>query len=147
MAKRKKFSPVSLCRILVNMEFKGQAKSTISEMMKNPKSIPDKMLALNVLQCTFSDKSDGPLTDLKRQSIGEDYEIRLKKLASDAGLSFYDEHDLRRHGFDKTPDLKLTRPFLYKDKVIDWIESKASFGDLFSHRNHITDQLSSYRNR
>lgn len=31
-----------------------------------------------------------------RYSIGEEYEVKLKKMARDAGLTFYDEGDLRR---------------------------------------------------
>lgn len=115
--------------------------------MKNPHIIPDPLLALNVLNCIFNDKSDGPLTDLKRQSIGQDYEVRMKKMASDAGIEFHDEVHLRRYGFDKTPDLKLARPCMYKGKIINWIESKASFGDMTSHRQYVADQLSSYGNR
>lgn len=42
-----------------------------------------------------------------RYAVGEEYEVKLKQLARDAGLSFYDEGDLRRQGFDKTPDLLL----------------------------------------
>lgn len=147
MAIREKFSPVSLCRILLSIEYCSKTKSATNEMVRNPHMIPDLMLGLNVLYCLFNDKSDGPVTDLKRQAIGEDYEVRLKKLASDAGLEFHDEVHLRRYGYDKTPDLKLAVPCMYKGRVINWIESKASFGDMVSHRQYINDQLSSYGNR
>ncbi|XP_055325956.1 CDAN1-interacting nuclease 1-like, partial [Sitodiplosis mosellana] len=146
IATRENFSPVSLCRILLSMGFEGKPKSVTNEMMKHPYLIPDPLLALNVLNCLHNDKSDGPLTDLKRQTIGEDYEVRLKKMASDAGLEFHDEVHLRRYGYDKTPDLKLAVPCMYKGKIINWIESKASFGDMTSHRQYVNDQLSSYGN-
>lgn len=71
----------------------------------------------------------------------------MKKKAREAGLVFYDEGDLRRTGYDKTPDLKLALPCLYKGVPIHWIESKASFGDMDSHQKYIKDQLSSYGNR
>lgn len=147
IAIREHFSPVSLCRIILSIEFEGKPKSVTNEMMRNPHMIPDPLLALNVLNCIYNDKSDGPLVDMKRQAIGEDYEVRLKKLASDAGLQFHDEVHLRRYGYDKTPDLKLAVPCMYRGKVISWIESKASFGDMTSHRQHIKDQLASYGNR
>lgn len=82
-----------------------------------------------------------------RYTIGEEYEVKLKDLARDAGLTFYDEGDLRRDGFDKTPDLLLAIQCLYKGNVISWIESKASFGDPESHSRYLKDQLSSYTNR
>jgi len=82
-----------------------------------------------------------------RYSVGEEYEMKLKKVAREAGLTFYDEGDLRRDGFDKTPDLLLAIPCLYKNTVISWIESKASFGDTESHSKYLKDQLSCYENR
>ncbi|XP_031626679.1 protein C15orf41 homolog [Contarinia nasturtii] len=147
IAIRENFSPVSLCRILLSVEFEGKPKSVTNEMIRNPHQIPDPLLAANVLNCLLNDKSDGPITDLKRQTIGEDYEIRLKKLASDAGLNFHDEVYLRRKGYDKTPDLKLAVPCMFRGKIINWIESKASFGDMASHQQYIKDQLLSYGNR
>lgn len=147
IAIRENFSPVSLCRILLSIEYEDKPKSVTNEMMRNPHLIPDPLLALNVLNCLHNDKSDGPLTDLKRHTIGEDYEVRLKKMASDAGLQFHDEVHLRRYGYDKTPDLKLAVPCMYKGKIINWIESKALFGDLTTHRQYVKEQLSSYGNR
>lgn len=82
-----------------------------------------------------------------RYSIGEEYEVKLKKLARNAGLTFYDEGDLRRDGFDKTPDLLLAVPCLYRNTIVTWIESKASFGDNESHSKYLKDQLSCYENR
>jgi CDAN1-interacting nuclease 1 len=87
------------------------------------------------------------IIDMLRYSIGEEYEVKLKKMARDAGLTFYDEGDLRRDGFDKTPDLLLAVPCLYKNTIISWIESKASFGDCDSHSKYLKDQLSCYENR
>lgn len=144
---REKFLPISLCRILLAIEFQGSPKSVTNEMMRNPHMIPDPLLGLNVMNCLFNDKSDGPLIDLKRQTIGEDYELRLKKFAADVGLEFHDEVYLRRYGYDKTPDLKLAVPCMYRGKIISWIESKASFGDMTSHRQYVNDQLASYGNR
>lgn len=147
MAERENFSAVCLCRILLSFEYEGRTRQATNEMLRNPHLIPDPLLALNVLNCVFNDTFDGPLIDLKRQAIGEDYEVRLKKFASDAGLEFHDEVHLRRYGYDKTPDLKLAVPCLFKGKVINWIESKALFGDMSSHRQYVNDQLASYGNR
>lgn len=97
--------------------------------------------------CIYNDIQDGVIIDMVRYSIGEEYEVKLKKMARDAGLIFYDEGDLRRDGFDKTPDLLLAVQCLYKNTIINWIESKASFGDYESHVKYLKDQLSCYENR
>lgn len=149
---RERFPPYGLCRLLLNeYNFRGLSKkptkSELHEMLRNPTLIPDSLLAVNVSTCLYNDSRDGPISDAIRQSIGAEYELKLKQLATGAGLHFYDEEDLRRIGYDKTPDLKLAVPCLYKGRVVHWIESKASFGDMESHRKYVRDQLFSYSNR
>lgn len=73
--------------------------------------------------------------------------LQLKHMADEAGMHYYDENDLRRLGYDKTPDIKMILPFLYKGEVINWIESKADFGDINTHKFNIKRQLSPYCNR
>uniref|UniRef100_A0A182Y167 CDAN1-interacting nuclease 1 n=1 Tax=Anopheles stephensi TaxID=30069 RepID=A0A182Y167_ANOST len=136
-----------LCRIFLAKFYPDASKSEINEMLRMPDLIPDSLLAVNVSCCLYSEIMDGPITDLVRRFIGEEYEVRLKKMAREAGMVFYDEGDLRRTGYDKTPDLKMAVPFMYRGQVINWIESKASFGDMDSHKRYVKDQLSSYGNR
>lgn len=116
-------------------------------MLKNPNAISNSILGTNVSVCLFSDNRDGPISDAVRQLIGEEYEVKLKSLATKAGLVFCDEADLRRGGYDKTPDLKLALPCMFRGRVVNWIESKASFGDMESHQRYLNDQLISYGNR
>lgn len=102
---------------------------------------------MNIDHCLYNDSYDGQIVDMIRRTIGEDYEAWLKKYATDAGMVFHDEVYLRRHGYDKTPDLKLAVPCMFRNNVIYWIESKASFGDMDSHQRYVQEQLSSYTNR
>ncbi|XP_049294997.1 CDAN1-interacting nuclease 1 [Anopheles funestus] len=147
MAIQLRIPSMVLCRILLGKCFPEASKSEISEMMRMPDLIPDSLLAVNVSYCLYSETMDGPITDLVRRFIGEEYEVRLKKMARETGMVFYDEGDLRRTGYDKTPDLKMAVPFMFRGQVINWIESKASFGDMDSHKRYVKDQLSSYGNR
>lgn len=140
-------SPTILSRLIINEKYPNLPKNKILEMIKNPYTIPDDCLAANARACSFCDNQDGPIVDVIRRCVGEEYEQKLKNMASEAGMVFYDEGDLRRVGFDKTPDLKLALPCLYKGKVVNWIESKALFGDLRTHRRYLREQLTSYCNR
>lgn len=141
-------SPISYARIFLQEKFKSTyKKSHINEILRNPNLIDDPILACNVTYCIHNDILDGPVTDVIRRCIGEEYELQLKTMAKDAGLVFYDEHDLRRTGFDKTPDLKLAIPVLFRGKVVHWIESKALFGSTKVHQKYIKEQLESYSNR
>lgn len=148
MSVRLQFSPISLIRVLLAERFKvNYSKTQIAEMVKNPNLIEDPVFACNVANCLYNDCFDGPLSDVISRCIGEEYEIRLKDFAREAGLIFYDENDLRRTGFDKTPDLKLAVPCLFRGTVIHWIESKALFGSYKIHQKYVKEQLSSYYNR
>ncbi len=109
-----------------------------------------------------------------RRSVGYEYEIRLRMELEKCRVSFLHEEHLRVKGYDKTPDIKLEIPVgmyltnikdLYVNyychlhhmflkfciavdgQVINWIESKALFGDEEVHRGYLKDQLYSYWNR
>ncbi|XP_030387118.1 uncharacterized protein C15orf41 homolog [Scaptodrosophila lebanonensis] len=147
MAVVENMSPVALSRIVLQEKYDLRQKSQISRLLRYPHLIEDPRLAANVQQCLCSDNQEGPITDLRRRIVGEEYELKMKQLAKAAGMHYYDEQDLRRMGYDKTPDIKMILPFLYKGAVVNWIESKANFGDLKSHKWNIQQQLHSYCNR
>lgn len=79
--------------------------------------------------------------------MGQQYEIQLYRQITDLGLTYKDEEDLRKCGYDKTPDVKLEIPIAVDGFVIHWIESKALFADEDTHKDYIRNQYSCYWNR
>ncbi|XP_065360521.1 CDAN1-interacting nuclease 1 [Calliphora vicina] len=147
IAREERIGPVMMCRSLLKTKYDFNSKMKLTKLMRYPHLIEDPLLSANVAQCLCSDSQDGPLIDLKRRVLGEEYEFKLKEMANKSGMHYYDENDLRRLGYDKTPDIKMILPFLYKGEVINWIESKANFGDIKTHKWNIQQQLNSYCNR
>jgi hypothetical protein len=56
------------------------------------------------------------------------------------------EDELRTLGYPKTPDFKLNIPIIVGDRVVNWVESKGSFGDDKNHEFN-REQFQAYKNR
>ncbi|KAF2365647.1 Protein of unknown function with TPD sequence-motif [Trinorchestia longiramus] len=122
-------------------------KSRINKMLRDTALIPDKVLSFEVHLCLVNDDVYGPFADTIKYSIGHEYEELLKRKLLEHNISYQTEEDLRALGCDKTPDTRLDVPIGVGGRVVNWIESKASFGDRENHRTYLSDQLWSYWNR
>ncbi|XP_047741504.1 CDAN1-interacting nuclease 1-like [Hyalella azteca] len=121
------------------------SKSLINKMLRDTSLIPDKILSFEVhlSVVTLSDV----LVYTAHSSIGHEYEELLKRKLRERGVGYQTEEELRALGCDKTPDTRLDVPIGVGGRVVNWIESKASFGDRENHRSYLNDQLWSYWNR
>lgn len=79
--------------------------------------------------------------------MGQQYEVKLHKEVLALNLAFRNEEQLRKNGYDKTPDVKLDVPVAMDGFVVNWIESKALFGDKDLHKDYMRNQYLSYWNR
>lgn len=154
LAKKNRFSPAQTAKIILEEYMKKDlspedqhSKVQISHLMKNTALIDDQKLALEIWRANLKDNNYGFSSECIKSAIGYDYEKKAKKALEALGLSYQDEHDLRAKGYDKTPDIKLDIPFAYNGHVINWIESKALFGDQDHHNTYLREQLWSYWNR
>uniref|UniRef100_A0A8D3C2M8 CDAN1-interacting nuclease 1 n=1 Tax=Scophthalmus maximus TaxID=52904 RepID=A0A8D3C2M8_SCOMX len=137
---------IILDRFLQDLEGGMPSKTVLNGMLKEPSSIPDQILANNIYQCTINDCCYGPLVDCIKHAIGQEHEVLLCDKLKERNLSFLDENQLRAMGYDKTPDIILEVPIAVEGHIVHWIESKASFGDDYSHRTYLNEQFWSYWN-
>ena len=150
LAARSASSPALTARAVLEQRCeRGQdtLSNSVSLMMKDTTLIEDGHLALEVFLSTIKDDSYGCFAEAIKQSIGEEHEQKIKDILTHLNIPFADEHDMRSQGYDKTPDIKLDVPVAVDGFIINWIESKALFGDPEAHAGYLRDQLWSYINR
>ena len=151
MAKEIRYSPVLLSKIILEQFMKSAAGETgsyeLSGLLRNPFMIPDPTLASEVYLCRLRDDQYGSHSDAVKHCLGLEYEEKLKSRCRELGLSFKDEDALRATGYDKTPDVFLEVPIAVNGCAVNWIESKALFGDDEAHTTYLRKQLSCYWNR
>ncbi|XP_053614087.1 CDAN1-interacting nuclease 1 [Plodia interpunctella] len=115
--------------------------------IKDTTLIEDKDLAYQTFLAIMNDNQYGPYADTIKQSIGLEYELRLERELRLMNITFSDENVLRSRGYDKTPDFKLDVPIAVDGFIVNWVESKALFGDEENHSGYLKEQLSCYWNR
>ncbi|CAI5733923.1 unnamed protein product [Hyaloperonospora brassicae] len=105
-------------------------------------------------ECVEADAYCSPLADRVRHSVGQEYEDVLLMTLRTRQLVFESEATLRAKGLSKTPDVRLLLPIGVKDAadgerlhVVHWIDSKAMFGDRYTHDTENASQLQGYVNR
>eukprot|EP00250_Pteridium_aquilinum_P005612 c15684_g1_i1 orf=41-973(+) len=101
----------------------------------------------DLYKCMDHDNATSPYIELIRRVTGIEYEAHLCRQLQELGIPFQTENDLRAAGFSKTPDVKLEVPIAVKGRIVNWIDSKASFGDECSHKNQAELQFQRYVNR
>ncbi|CAG0908125.1 unnamed protein product, partial [Cyprideis torosa] len=119
----------------------------VDKYLKNTSLLKDFRLAEEVDMCSFTDRFYGPIGNVIKRQKGLDYEAKLHAELKKLGLEFCSEDELRVRGSDKTPDVLLKTPFFYDGVAINWIESKAVFGEPISHAQLCDSQYEKYRNR
>ncbi|XP_057317248.1 CDAN1-interacting nuclease 1-like isoform X1 [Hydractinia symbiolongicarpus] len=149
------FPPTLFARIILEeyakrndfLEMGIVPKGYVSKWIKDPSQIEDKTLSQELKLCIQNDDFCGPIIENIKRETGLKYEKILHDILTAKGIPYYDEEILRKEGYDKTPDFKLVVPIVLNNYVVNWIESKASFGDEESHAGYLQNQFWSYTNR
>ncbi|KAK1932063.1 Uncharacterized protein P3T76_012563 [Phytophthora citrophthora] len=165
------FPACMLVRLLLDAKY-GWNKTTISnffkEAMKDDTELADTAetpnrrglsaeeytrLIQELRECIDDDVIGSPLADRIRHNMGVEYEYLLLETLRNRQLVFESEDMLREKGLSKTPDVRLLLPIGVKDPnsgqihVVNWIDSKAMFGDRDTHETENASQLQGYVNR
>jgi len=154
IAKSVELSPALLARMILERylakymyDGENAPRSLVTQMMKDNSKIVDPVLASEINECILTDDQYGPYVDDIKHSIGNEYEFKLNKCLDAIGMAYIGEDVMRERGYDKTPDVKLEVPFAVDGYMVNWVESKASFGDEYNNKMYLKDQFWSYWNR
>ena len=96
--------------------------------------------------CRANDWHVSPDMDRVKRMVGMEYEMILMRQLEARGIRFQSEDELRDGGYSKTPDVLLICPIGVRGRIVNWIDSKAMFGDPMTHRSNL-DQLKKYVHR
>ncbi|KAK3772727.1 hypothetical protein RRG08_013420 [Elysia crispata] len=163
LASKNDISPCLLARIILEEYYwndvnHGRERDTsdgraslppgfMTDCIRDISKLPNPELAREIYETTVLDNFYGPAVDSIKKTCGVEYEMILKAHCKQKGFSFIDEEQMRLEGYDKTPDIRLKVPIMIKNRVVNWIESKASFGDPINHQQYMIDQFMPYKNR
>lgn len=139
---------VSTCALARYIMKPLYAKDKISDYLKIATMIPHQELR-TILTQEINPLLDWshPNWDVARRQHGERMEAQLRSILTEHDVIFFEEKHLRSLGFPKTPDFKLACPIGLLGHSVCWIESKALFGDDWSHEEYCQSQYRPYCNR
>eukprot|EP00959_Pyramimonas_sp_CCMP1952_P178879 3739571-Pyramimonas_sp.AAC.1 len=101
-------------------------------------------ISADIELCNYIDPVFSPYVDGLRNQVGREFEAYLEERLRKAGIAFRGEEELRAEGQAKTPDIKLDIPIAVRGKIVNWIDSKASFCDQFTYKHKGLDQFQGY---
>jgi len=90
-----------------------------------------------------ADIINSPEGDMRQKLRGKWGEKNLQDWLDGQGITYRTENDLRGN-YTKTPDALLDKPIVVNGWKINWIESKASFGDFVEVNKNTRKQLQPY---
>ncbi len=141
IARKWRFPPM-LTGLLLFQEM-GYSKKQFWKFVKEPHAIKNPRIRREIEEITREDMVYSPWGNEIQHKRGEWGEQKLKDWLDSHKAEYRTEKDLRGE-FPKTPDCLLDRPLFVNGWKINWIESKASFGDKIEVNKNLRNQLSPY---
>ena len=141
IARQWRFPPI-LTGLLIFQE-NGFSKKQFWKYVREPETIRNQRTQKEIIEITQDDIVYSPWANelqFKRGTWGEN---QLHEWLDINDISYRTEKDLRGE-FPKTPDCLLDKPLRFNGWTLNWIESKASFGDFVEFNRNVRCQLNSY---
>jgi hypothetical protein len=141
LAERHEFSPILTAMMIYQAN--GCGKKTFWKAVREPNSITDGRTKREIIEITEADPVYSPWGNEVQYKRGLWGEGQLQGWLDSRGLTYRTEKDLRGE-YPKTPDCLLDEPIRVNGWDINWIESKASFGDKIEINKNVKKQLTPY---
>lgn len=141
LSRKWNFPPI-LTALIIFQE-KGFSKKQFWKYVREPDCIPDQRTKREIVEITSEDTIYSPWGNELQYKRGAWGEEKLREWLDNHNISYRTEKDLRGK-FTKTPDCLLDEPLKVNGWTINWIESKASFGDRTEFNKNIRGQLGQY---
>jgi len=135
------FPPVLMGQMMLG-ELKIPRKKVWGTFL-HPETAPDDRIRKEVEALLAADPIYSPRGMELQRDRGRRGEARLYGWLERHGIGYRTEVDLRGK-FSKTPDALLDRPIMFFGQKLQWIESKANFGDDVELRRNLRKQLAPY---
>jgi hypothetical protein len=141
IAREWKFPPVLLGQQMLGEL--GIPRKKVWGTFLHPDSAPDARIRREVEVLLESDMIYSPRGMELQRERGRKGEERMQTWLDKHGIGFRTEKDLRGK-YTKTPDALLDEPIVIFGQKIQWLESKANFGDDVELRKNLKRQLGPY---
>ncbi|KAL3916023.1 MAG: hypothetical protein SGPRY_006994 [Prymnesium sp.] len=140
LSTREGISPTIMARLVLEERLGVRRGKEAGQLLKHVEQIEEERLRAQVAAAVEADAFNGPYVDTVKRLVGIEYECVLQQKLMMSNVPFITEEEMRSRGDAKTPDALLTVPLLARGRVVNWIDSKATFGDPTSHAQYYESQ-------
>jgi hypothetical protein len=141
VARKWNFPPI-LTGLMI-YQVSGRSKKQFWNLVRNADTITDESLRNQILEISEEDLVYSPQANERQYKRGTWGEEKLQCWLDGQNISYRTEKDLRGE-FPKTPDCLLDKPIKVNGWEVNWIESKATFGDRVEVNKNMKKQLEPY---
>ncbi|HSV42678.1 MAG TPA: C15orf41 family protein [Methanomassiliicoccales archaeon] len=141
ISKKAEFSPI-LTGLMLFKEM-GKSKKQFWAYVREPDTIPSARLKKDIIEIAEADHIYSPWANEVQVKRGQWGEGQLQGWLKENEITFRTEKDIRGE-FTKTPDCLFHQPVQVNGWKVNWIESKATFGDRIEVNRNVKKQLEPY---